>query len=182
MAIQTRGFGLMHNRKQLNEVGDKIEDIVIKRATSSDIRKGETYVVHDGKKIVKYKGVPMTRLKRDSAKQVAATNPNWVVASSEFAFDKGIVNESAPSNKLDEAVVRVPAKKDFKDSDLVVARDKDGNIQGHMWYVAAKDIYEERIKNGKVTLEYSVHNGPENVRKYKAHLENMKTLVPTYKG
>ena len=85
-------------------------------------------------------------------------------------------------NKLNEAVTRVPAKNGFKDSDLVVARDKNGNIQGHMWYVAAKDIYADRIKSGKVTLEYSMHNGADNVRKYRAHLEHMKTLAPNYKG
>lgn len=140
MAIQTRGFGLMHNRKQLNEVGDKIEDIVIKRATSSDIRKGETYVVHDGKKIVKYKGVPMTRLKRDSAKQVAATNPNWVVASSEFAFDKGIVNESAPS-KADQAafedlnmegkrVISYPDKKEIPNS-VYLGKGSYAHVEGN---------------------------------------------------
>lgn len=67
-----------------------MESITIKKATVSDRKKGESYVVHDGSHIVDYDGKRMDGLKRETAKEVAKTDAKWEVASSAFAQDQGI--------------------------------------------------------------------------------------------
>lgn len=76
--------------KTFSEFLNEEETITVKKATSADRKKGEVYVVHDGKNIVKYNKKWMDGIKRDSAENVAKTNDSWKVASSSFAADKDI--------------------------------------------------------------------------------------------
>jgi len=66
------------------------EGIRVVKATTADRKKGETYVVHDGEKIVTYNKKRLDGLKRASAKEIAATHEGWQVASSLWASDNGI--------------------------------------------------------------------------------------------
>ena len=62
--------------------------IKVKKATTAMRKKGETYVVHDGDfNIVKFNGKDVVDVQRSSAKEIAATNPNWKVASTAFWHD-----------------------------------------------------------------------------------------------
>jgi hypothetical protein len=69
-----------------------MEAVSIKKATTADRKKGESYVVYDihAKKIVTFQNTRCAGLKRDSAKEIAATDSNWKVASSEWAHDNDI--------------------------------------------------------------------------------------------
>ena len=66
--------------------------ITIKKATTADRKKGESYVVYDTKSnsIIEYDGKRMHGLKRESAKAVAATKDNWKSASATWAHDNDI--------------------------------------------------------------------------------------------
>lgn len=68
------------------------DKIAIKKATTADRKKGESYVVYDVKtnSIIEYDGKRMHGLKRESAKAVAATKDNWKSASATWAHDKDI--------------------------------------------------------------------------------------------
>lgn len=68
-----------------------IEGVELKNASSKDRAKGESYCVVSTteKKYISQGKALAQGLTRESAKELAATNPDWDYLSSAFAQDKG---------------------------------------------------------------------------------------------